>query len=107
VRLTKRQLRKKMEALSRKYDKITVGISNLQINGDNAVADVQFLQEFIGTPASGNQPVSIIYWERELFWHRFFHTQGQQLQGFVYRFASKRRAEFDKSPRFIMLIISP
>ena len=41
--------------------------------------------------------VSIIYWERELFWHRFFHTQGQQLQGFVYRFASKMRAEFDKS----------
>ncbi len=48
---------------------------------------------------------SIIYWGRELFWHRFFHTQGQQLQGFVYRFARKRCAEFDKSPRFIMLML--
>ena len=56
IRLNKAQLREKMVALNKRYNKITVSISNLQINGDNAVADVGFLQEFIGSPASGNRP---------------------------------------------------
>ena len=56
VYLTKKQLRTKMKRLNSMYSDIQVGISNLQINGDRAVADVTFLQKFTGTPASGTRP---------------------------------------------------
>jgi len=56
TKLNKAQLRQKMIELNQRYNTIRVKISNLQINGDNAVADVDFLQEFIGTPASGDRP---------------------------------------------------
>ena len=45
-KLRKDQLRRHMERLNRKYDKIQVTLSNLQIVGDDAVADVNFLQEY-------------------------------------------------------------
>lgn len=54
--LRKEQLKKKMKRLNLKYAGIQVGISNLVIDGDRAVADVSFLQEFKGTPASGTRP---------------------------------------------------
>ncbi len=54
--LTKKQLRQKMKQLNVHYLGIQVGITNLEINGDRAVADVSFLQEFKGTPASGTRP---------------------------------------------------
>ena len=54
--LTKKQLHQKMKRLNVYYSDIQVKISNLQINGDRAVADVEFLQEFKGIPASGSRP---------------------------------------------------
>ena len=55
--LGKRQLRQGMQRLNKRYSKIEVLISNLQINGDTAVADVGFLQTYKAyTPASGNRP---------------------------------------------------
>ncbi len=54
--LTKKQLREKMKKLNIGYSGIQVKISNLVINGDRAVADVTFLQEFKGIPASGSRP---------------------------------------------------
>lgn len=54
--LTKKQLRQKMKRLNLGYSGIQVKISNLVINGDRAVADVTFLQEFKGQPASGSRP---------------------------------------------------
>lgn len=54
--LTKKQLRQKMKRLNLGYSGIQVKISNLVINGDRAVADVTFLQEFKGVPASGSRP---------------------------------------------------
>ena len=54
--LTKKQLHQKMKRLNVHYSDIQVKISNLQINGDRAVADVEFLQEFKGIPASGSRP---------------------------------------------------
>ena len=66
VQLTKAQLREKMKTLNKQYGRIEVRISNLQINGDNAVADVGFLQEFIGTPASGSQPAYSDYGTKKL-----------------------------------------
>ncbi|HIA67434.1 TPA: hypothetical protein EYN98_15530 [Candidatus Poribacteria bacterium] len=54
--LTKAQLRESMKRVNKTYSKIEVYISNLQINGDHAVADVGFLQEFKGTSASGSRP---------------------------------------------------
>ena len=65
-KLTKPELRERMEALNEKYSKIEVAISNVQINGDNAVVDVDFLQEFVGTPASGNQPAYSDYGAKTL-----------------------------------------
>ncbi len=56
VNLTKKQLRAKMQKLNNVYGKIDVTISNLQINGDTAVADAEFIQTFKGTPASGTRP---------------------------------------------------
>jgi len=56
VYLTKKQLRTKMKRLNAMYSDIQVGISNPQINGDRAVADVTFVQKFTGTPASGTRP---------------------------------------------------
>ncbi|MDE0684614.1 MAG: hypothetical protein OXI63_16975 [Candidatus Poribacteria bacterium] len=56
VYLKKNELRTKMKRLNSLYGDIQVGISNLQINGDRAVADVTFLQKFTGTPASGTRP---------------------------------------------------
>ena len=55
--LNKARLRQGMERLNKRYSKIEVFISNLQINGDTAVADVGFLQTYKAfTPASGNRP---------------------------------------------------
>ena len=55
--LNKARLRQGMERLNKRYSKIEVLISNLQINGDTAVADVGFLQTYQAfTPASGNRP---------------------------------------------------
>lgn len=54
--LTKKQLHEKMKRLNRYYSGIQVKISKLVINGDRAVADIEFLQEFKGTPASGSRP---------------------------------------------------
>lgn len=64
--LTKAQLRAKMQKLNRMYAKIEVTISNLQVNGDKAVADVTFLQKFEGTPASGTRPAYSDYGTKKL-----------------------------------------
>lgn len=50
VTLTKRELRKRMKIMNRRYKTIKVNISNLRIDGDRAIADVKFRQEFIGKP---------------------------------------------------------
>lgn len=64
--LTKAQLRAKMQRLNQMYAEIQVTISNLQINGDRAVADVTFLQKFKGTPASGTRPAYSDYGTKKL-----------------------------------------
>lgn len=46
VKLTKEELRRRMRRLWRKYGRIEVNISTLQIKGDYATADVNFLQEY-------------------------------------------------------------
>ncbi len=56
TQLSKAQLREKMKALNKRYSKIEVNIFHLQVNGDSAVADVNFFQEFVGRHASGSQP---------------------------------------------------
>lgn len=56
IYLRKKQLRRNMEKLNAHYGDIQVGISHLEINGDRAVANTTFLQEFKGTPASGTRP---------------------------------------------------
>ena len=66
TRLNKKQLSEKMEALNERYSKIKVNIFHLQINGDSAVADVNFLQEFVGTRASGSQAVYSDFGKKEL-----------------------------------------
>ena len=66
VYLTKGQLRSKMKRLNTMYADIQVSISNLQVNGDRAVADVQFLQKFTGTPASGSRPAYSDYGTKKL-----------------------------------------
>lgn len=66
TQLNKRQLQEKMEAINRQYSKIKVDIFHLQINGDSAVADVNFFQEFFGTRASGNQPAYSDFGKKEL-----------------------------------------
>ena len=66
VYLTKGQLRNKMRKLNTMYADIQVSISNLQINGDRAVADVKFLQKFTGTPASGSRPAYSDYGTKKL-----------------------------------------
>ena len=66
IRLNKKQLREKMKPLNERYSKIKVNIFHLQINGDSAVADVNFLQEFVGTRASGNQAVYSDFGKKEL-----------------------------------------
>ena len=66
VYLTKGQLRSKMRKLNTMYADIQVSISNLQINGDRAVADVKFLQKFTGTPASGSRPAYSDYGTKKL-----------------------------------------
>ncbi len=66
TRLNKKQLREKMEALNTQYSKIKVDIFHLQINGDNAVAEVNFFQEFVGIRASGSQPVYSDFGKKEL-----------------------------------------
>ena len=66
TRLNKKQLREKMKSLNAAYSKIRVNIFQLQINGDNAVADVNFFQEFVGTRASGSQPAYSDYGKKEL-----------------------------------------
>ena len=66
TRLNKKQLREKMKSLNAAYSKIRVNIFQLQINGDNAVADVNFLQEFVGARAAGSQPAYSDYGRKEL-----------------------------------------
>ena len=66
TRLNKKQLREKMKSLNERYSKIRVNIFHLQINGDSAVADVNFLQEFIGSRASGTQAVYSDFGKKEL-----------------------------------------
>ena len=66
VYLTKGQLRTKMKKLNTMYADIQVSISNLQVNGDRAVADVKFLQKFTGTPASGSRPAYSDYGTKKL-----------------------------------------
>ena len=66
VYLTKGQLRTKMKKLNTIYADIQVSISNLQVNGDRAVADVKFLQKFTGTPASGSRPAYSDYGTKKL-----------------------------------------
>ena len=66
TRLNKKQLREKMKSLNAVYSKIRVNISQLQISGDNAVADVNFFQEFVGTRVSGSQPAYSDYGKKEL-----------------------------------------
>lgn len=66
VYLSKGQLRSKMKQLNNIYAEIQVSISNLQINGDRAVADVQFLQKFAGTRASGSRPAYSDYGTKRL-----------------------------------------
>ena len=66
TRLNKKQLREKMKSLNERYSKIKVNIFHLQINGDSAVADVNFLQEFVGARASGSQVVYSDFGKKEL-----------------------------------------
>ncbi len=66
TRLNKKQLREKMKSLNEGYSKIKVNIFHLQIDGDSAVADVNFLQEFVGTRASGSQTVYSDFGKKEL-----------------------------------------
>jgi ketosteroid isomerase-like protein len=54
--LRKDQLKQKMKKLNLYYGDIQVVISKLVINGDRAVADVEFLQKFKGSPATGSRP---------------------------------------------------
>ena len=55
-----------MQRLNSIYAEIQVSISNLQVNGDRAVADVQFLQKFTGTRASGSRPAYSDYGTKKL-----------------------------------------
>ena len=66
IHLSKGQLREKMQKLNSMYADIQVSISNLQINGDRAVADAQFLQKFAGTRASGSRPAYSDYGTKKL-----------------------------------------
>ena len=66
VYLKKGELRTKMKKLNIMYSDIEVVISNPQINGDRAVADVTFLQKFTGTPASGTRPAYSDYGTKKL-----------------------------------------
>ena len=66
IYLTKKQLRSKMKRLNTMYADIQVVISNPQINGDRATAEVTFLQKFTGTPASGTRPAYSDYGTKEL-----------------------------------------
>ena len=66
TRLNKKQLREKMKSLNEGYSKIKVNIFHLQIDGDSAVADVNFLQEFVGTRTSRSQTVYSDFGKKEL-----------------------------------------
>ena len=66
TRLNKKQLREKMKSLNERYSKIKVNIFHLQINGDSAVAGVNFLQEFVGTRPSGSQAIYSDFGKKEL-----------------------------------------
>ena len=66
IHLSKGELRTKMEKINNIYAEIQVSISNLQVNGDRAVADVQFLQKFTGTRASGSRPAYSDYGTKKL-----------------------------------------
>ena len=66
IYLNKKQLRASMKRLNNMYSDIQVDISNLQVNGDRAVADVTFLQKFTGTPASGTRPAYSDYGTKRL-----------------------------------------
>ena len=66
TRLNKKQLREKMKSLNNKYSKIKVNVFHLKINGDNAVADVNFFQEFVGARASGSKPAYSDFGKKEL-----------------------------------------
>ena len=66
TRLNKRQLHEKMKTLNRRYSRIRVNIFHLQVNGDSAVADVNFFQEFVGTRASGRRPAYSDFGKKQL-----------------------------------------
>ena len=66
VKLTKAELREKMKKLNKRYNEIRVEIHNVKIDGDHAVADVSFLQKFIGMPASRNLPAYSDYGTKTL-----------------------------------------
>ena len=66
TRLNKKQLREKMKSLNERYSKIKVNIFHLQINGDSAVAGVNFLQEFVGTRPAGSQAIYSDFGKKEL-----------------------------------------
>ena len=66
TRLSKAQLREKMKALNKRYSKIEVNIFHLQVNGDSAVADVNFFQEFVGIRASESQPAYSDFGKKQL-----------------------------------------
>ena len=66
TRLDKKQLREKMKVLNERYSKIRVNVFRLQINGDSAVADVNFLQEFVGARTTGSQAVYSDFGKKEL-----------------------------------------
>ena len=66
IYLSKKQLRDNMKKLNEMYADIQVDISNLQVNGDRAVADVTFLQKFTGTPADGTRPAYSDYGTKRL-----------------------------------------
>jgi len=48
ISLTKRELRKHMQTINRRYKTIDVTISNMRIDGDRVIADVRFRQKFVG-----------------------------------------------------------
>lgn len=58
IKLTKSNLRDHMARLNKKYGKIQVDITNLEIQGDTATAKANFLQEY---KAWGNSPERPVY----------------------------------------------
>jgi ketosteroid isomerase-like protein len=66
VKLTKGELRDHMARLNRKYSRIQVGITDLKIEGDTAVAKADFLQEYSSWGRSAEGPVYTDFGRKEL-----------------------------------------